>query len=94
MRLKFVLLHKFSYLNNSYSTSHNYSSETKVPVELALFLQSTMVPYGNFHIEAIVDWRKSASSTGTFVSIIMTGTVVSFLHLDSRREAPLAGGSS
>ena len=26
-------------------------------------------------MEAIVDWRKSASSTGTFVSIIMTGTV-------------------
>ena len=26
-------------------------------------------------MEAIVDWRKSASSTGTFFSIIMTGTV-------------------
>ena len=31
--------------------------------------------HGNFHIEAIVDWRKCASFTGTFVSIIMTGTV-------------------
>ena len=34
--------------------------------------------YGNSHMEAIVDWRKSASSTGTFASIIMTGTVVDY----------------
>ena len=32
-------------------------------------------------MEAIVDWRKSASSTGTFVSIIMTGTVIICIDL-------------
>ena len=57
--------------------------ETKVPVELALFLQSTMASTWEFYIEAIVDWRKSASYTGTFVSIIMTGTVPRTLQNDS-----------
>ena len=37
-------------------------------------------------MEAIVDWRKSASSTGTFVSIIMTGTVSSMWLILQRSD--------
>ena len=53
-------------------------------------LDISVVLYGNSHVEAIVDWRKSASSTGTFVSIIMTGTVTCQPRLESALCLPVS----